>query len=528
MTTATILRSPYEDIEIPDVALTPFVLEHAADYGERVALLDGPSGRTLTYAELEAAVRRCATGLAARGLRPGEVVALFSPNLPEFAIAFHGTSLVGAACTSINPLYTHDELVFQLRHARARFLVTVPELAERAVAAAREAGVEEVYVFGEADGATPFAALLDVDGDPPRIPIVPAEQVVALPYSSGTTGLPKGVMLTHRNLVAFILQYLGPRPTYDSDVIVGFLPFFHIYGLMVILNVALRTGATIVTMPRFDLEEYLSLSERYGATVAYLAPPVALALAQDPRVENYDLSTLRTAFCAAAPLDADLARACASRLGCELGQGYGMTEASPGVSITPVGDTSNPGSVGPLLPSTQARVVNPETSRDARPGERGELLVRGPQVMKGYLDDAAATAATIEDGWLRTGDVVTVDENGWLTIVDRIKELIKVSGYQVAPAELEALLLTHPAVVDACVIGVPDERTGEAPKAFVVATNEADDQDILAYIAGRVAPHKRIRHLERLDAIPKSPSGKILRRVLVDRERAAALTTTPD
>jgi len=516
----TILRGPYQDIEIPDVGLTAFVLEHAAEYGEHPALIDGPSGRTLSYAELDAAVRRCAVGLAARGLRTGDVVALFSPNVPEFAIAFHGASLVGAACTSINPLYTHDELAFQLKHAGARFLVTVPELAERALAAAREASVEEVYVFGEAEGATPFAALLAADGQPPPVPIVPAEHVVALPYSSGTTGLPKGVMLTHRNLVAFILQYLTPRPTYESDVIVAFLPFFHIYGLMVLLNVALRSGATVVTMPRFDFEQYLSLSEKHQATVAYLAPPVALMLAKDPRLENYDLSKLRTAFCAAAPLDADLARACASRLGCELGQGYGMTEASPGVSITPAGDASNPGSVGPLLPCTEARIVDPETGRDVGPVGRGELLVRGPQVMKGYLNDDAATATTIENGWLRTGDVVTADDRGWLTVVDRIKELIKVSAYQVAPAELEAILLTHPAIADACVIGVPDERTGETPKAFVVVAGKIDDEDILTYLAERVAPHKRIRHLERLDAIPKSPSGKILRRMLVERERA--------
>jgi acyl-CoA synthetase (AMP-forming)/AMP-acid ligase II len=514
-----ILRSPYADVEIPDVGLTAFVLEHAAGYGDRPALIDGPSGRTLSYVELDAAVRRCAVGFAARGLRVGEVVVAVQSERARVRDRLPRRLTRRRGVHEHQPPYTHDELAFQLKHAGARFLVTVPELAELALAAAREASVEEVYVFGEAEGATPFAALLAADGQPPPVPIVPAEHVVALPYSSGTTGLPKGVMLTHRNLVAFILQYLGPRPTYESDVIVAFLPFFHIYGLMVLLNVALRSGATVVTMPRFDFEQYLSLSEKHQATVAYLAPPVALMLAKDPRLENYDLSSLRTAFCAAAPLDADLARACAARLGCELSQGYGMTEASPGVSITPVGDASSPGSVGPLLPCTEARIVDVGTGRDVGPVGRGELLVRGPQVMKGYLNDDAATATTIEDGWLRTGDVVTADHRGWLTIVDRIKELIKVSAYQVAPAELEAILLTHPAVADACVIGVPDERTGEAPKAFVVVAGEIDDEDILSYVAERVAPHKRIRHLERLDTIPKSPSGKILRRMLIERER---------
>ncbi|MGH2998227.1 MAG: AMP-binding protein [Gaiellaceae bacterium] len=519
-----ILRSRYPDVDVPDVALTPFVFERAGRYGDRAALIDGSSGRTLTYGELNAAVRRCAAGLAARGLRAGQVVALFSPNVPEFAVAFHGTALAGGACTSVNPLYTHDELVFQLRHARARFLVTVPGLVGRARDAAREVGIEEVYVFGEAEGATPFAALLEAEGDPPDVSIDPAEHVVALPYSSGTTGLAKGVMLTHRNLVAFLVQYFVPRPTLESDVIVGFLPFFHIYGLMVLLNVGLRAGATVVTMPRFDLEQYLSLSQDYGATIGYIAPPVAVALAHHPGIDEFDRSSLRTVFCGAAPLDAELSRQCSRLLGCEIGQGYGLTEASPGVSVTPIGDASNPGSVGPLLPSTEARIVDPVTGNDADPGSPGELLVRGPQVMKGYLDDPAATAAAIVDGWLHTGDVVTIDDDGWLTVVDRIKELIKVSGYQVAPAELEALLLTHPAVADACVIGVRDQRTGEAPKAFVVLVDEIDSEEILAYVAERVAPYKRIRQLEEIDAIPKSPSGKILRRVLAERERTTATT----
>jgi acyl-CoA synthetase (AMP-forming)/AMP-acid ligase II len=518
----TILRSPFPDVPIPDVALTPFVLERTAGYGDRAAFVDGRSGRTLTFRELTDLVRRCAAGLAARGLRPGQVVGLFSPNVPEFAVAFHGVSLAGGASTTANALYTEDELAFQLRDARARFLVTVPALVERALVAAQKAEVEEVFVLGEAKGATPFAALLEAGGDPPQVDIDPATHVVSLPYSSGTTGLAKGVMLTHRNLVANVVQFLVPRPLSDADVIVGILPFFHCYGQTVVLNLSLRQGATVVTMPRFDLEQYLSLSQEHGATFAYVAPPVVLALAKHPSVDGYDLSSLRSVLSGAAPLDAALARACSHRLGCEVVQGYGMTEASPVTNATPIGAPPNPGSIGPLLPGTEARVVDIATGEDVDQGSPGELLVRGPQVMKGYLGNDAATAAAIQDGWLRTGDVVTVDADGWFTVVDRIKELIKVKGYQVAPAELEAVLLTHPAVVDACVIGVPDEEAGEVPKGFIVLGGDVALDELLGYVAERVTPHKRIRHLEEVDAIPKSPSGKILRRVLAERERAAA------
>ena len=446
--------------------------------------------------------------------------------MPEYAVAFHGVSLAGGASTTANALYTARELAFQLSDARARFLVTIPALLEHALPAAREAEVEEVFVFGEAEGATPFAALLEAGDDPPEVEIEPAAHVVSLPYSSGTTGLAKGVMLTHRNLVANIVQFLLPRPVSGDDVIVGFLPFFHCYGQTVVMNISLRQGATVVTMPRFDLEQYLRLSRDYRATLAYVAPPVVLALAKHPSVEGYDLSSLRSVFCGAAPLDAELARTCSRRLGCEVVQGYGMTEASPVTNLTPVDASSNPGSIGPLLPGTEARIVDVATGDDVEPGSPGELLVRGPQVMKGYLNNDAATAAAIQDGWLRTGDVVTAGADGWFTVVDRIKELIKVKGYQVAPAELEALLLTHPAVVDACVIGVPDEQAGEVPKGFVVLGDSVSLDELKGYVAERVAPHKRIRHLEQVDAIPKSPSGKILRRVLAERERAAAESAT--
>jgi acyl-CoA synthetase (AMP-forming)/AMP-acid ligase II len=517
------ISSPYGDIEIPDIDVPGFVLEGAAARGDKPALIDGPSGRTLTYAQLAGGVDRVAAGLAERGLRKGDVFGIFSPNLPEYALAFHGAAKAGAICTTINPLYTPEELEFQLKDSGARYLLTIPQFLDRALAAANATGVEEVFVLGEGEGATPFGDLLASKGPVPDVAIDPAEDLLVLPYSSGTTGLPKGVMLTHRNVVANVLQSLAPHSTSERDVIIGVLPFFHIYGMTVIMNIAIRLGATIVTMPRFDLEEFLRLLQDHKVTRAYLVPPIILALAKHPVVDKYDLSALEVIMSGAAPLGADLADAAANRLGSVVMQGYGMTETSPVTHMMPdEPGRDRAGSIGFLVPSTSARYVDVESGEDAAVGERGELWVSGPQVMKGYLNNEEATRHTIDDeGWLHTGDIGYVDDDGYFFLVDRLKELIKYKGFQVPPAELEAVLLSHPSISDAAVIPVPDEEAGEIPKAFVVLKDETSGEEIMEYVAERVAPYKKIRLVEVIDEIPKSASGKILRRILVDRERAA-------
>jgi acyl-CoA synthetase (AMP-forming)/AMP-acid ligase II len=518
-----IFTSPYPDVEIPDTALPDFVFEHSAAYGDKPALVDGPSGRTFSHAETARAVRRVAGGLAERGIGSADVVALCAPNAPEYAIAFHAVASLGAVCTTINPVYTVDELAFQLEHAGARALVSAPDVLDRARAAATRAGVQELYVFGDdaEHGSVPFAALLD--GDAAAIPAGPAvpDDLVALPYSSGTTGLPKGVMLTHRNLVANVLQSTVQQPVTAQDTLIGVLPLFHIYGLSVVMNAVLRNGATLVTMPRFDLEGYLALVQAHRATKAHLVPPIVLALAKSPLVERYDLSSLQLVNSGAAPLSAELAQAAAARVGCPVVQGYGMTESSPVTHVTPLDpERHRPGSIGPPVPNTECRIVDLSSGAELGPGEEGEVCVRGPQVMRGYLDDPEATAATIDaDGWLHTGDVGRADEDGYVVLVDRVKELIKYKGYQVAPAELEAVLLEHPAVAEAAVVGRPNDEAGEVPKAFVALAGDATAQEIMAFVAERVAPYKKLRALEFVDEIPKSPSGKILRRVLNERER---------
>jgi acyl-CoA synthetase (AMP-forming)/AMP-acid ligase II len=518
-----ILRSPHPDVTIPETPLTPFVLQGAGEFADKPALIDGPTGRTLTFRQFGRVVRTVAAALAERGFRKGDVFAIFSPNVPEFAVVFHAVSLLGGVNTTINSLFTPDEVAYQLKDSGARFLFTVPPFMDRAAEAAGRTGVEELFVLGQAPGATPFASLLETGGDPPEVRIEPRHDLVALPYSSGTTGFPKGVMLTHHNLVANICQFSAVHHTGEDDRVIGVLPFFHIYGLLVIMNSALHHGATIVTMPRFDLEQFLQLMQDHAITRAYLVPPIILALAKQPLVEKFDLSKLRLIMSGAAPLDANLAAACEARLGCGVIQGYGLTETSPVTHCTPddAPERNKPGSIGPLLPNTECRIDDYTTGEEADPGADGELLIRGPQVMRGYLNNPQATAITIDDqGWLHTGDIGHADQDGYFYIVDRLKELIKYKGYQVPPAELEAVLLSHPAITDAAVVPSPHQEAGEIPKAFVVLKSQIGPEEIMAFVAERVAPHKRVRLVEVVEEIPKSASGKILRRVLVERERA--------
>lgn len=516
-----IFRSPYADVLIPEVSVSELVLARARERGDKAALIDGASGRTITYRQLAESVQRMAAGLAARGFGKGQVFAIFSPNVPEYAIALHAVATLGGTCTTINPLYTADEVAHQLKDAGASYMLTIPALIEKAGEAARKAGIKEIFVLGEAEGATPFASLLENDGVVPEVSINAREDVFALPYSSGTTGLPKGVMLTHYNLVANLCQQASVEPISETDTLICILPLFHIYGMVVILNMGLYQGATIVTMQRFELERVLKAMQDYGVTYAHLVPPIILALSKQPVVDDYDLSKLHTIFSGAAPLGENITRACLERLSCQIRQGYGMTETSPVIHMSPgKAEQIKHGAVGQCLPNTECKIIDMETGAELGHNQEGEICMRGPQMMKGYLNKPEATAATIDaDGWLHTGDIGYADEDGHFYIVDRAKELIKYKGFQVAPAELEALLLSHPAVADVAVIPCMDEEAGEIPKAFLVMKAEASDEELMSYVAARVAPYKKIRRIERIEQIPKSASGKILRRVLVARER---------
>jgi acyl-CoA synthetase (AMP-forming)/AMP-acid ligase II len=463
------------------------------------------------------------------------VAALFAPNSPHYPVIFHGVLAAGAAASPVNALYTAAELADQLRDAGARILFTDTAGLARAREAVAEpgVGVREIVVTGPRPGGpdhrngpvavSGFAEFLANAGPPPEIEIDPQE-LAALPYSSGTTGRSKGVMLTHRNLVANLLQ-LGPMGRIDAGSrLLAVLPLFHIFGLTGIMNHGLLHRALVVTMPRFDVAGFLAAIQRHRIDHLYIVPPIALALAKSPLVDDYDLSSVRMLRCAAAPLDAGLATAVADRLHATVVQGYGLTESSPALHCIPTDRPDiDPGSIGLLMPNVQARVVDPQTGQDVPVGERGELWCRGPNIMRGYLNNPEATAATLDaNGFLHTGDLVTVDEQGVFRVVDRLKELIKYKGHQVAPAELEAVLLAHPEVADAAVVGVPDLDSGELPKAFVVRREghtQLDAQQLMDYVASQVAPHKKVRLLEFVDHIPKSTAGKILRNQLRARWR---------
>ena len=514
--------SPFADVVIPTMSLTDFVLEGGQGRGDKPALIDGPSQRVVTYHQFEDSVRRLAGGLVARKFGPGRVLALMAPNVPEYAIVFHGVALAGGAITTVNPTYTAHEVHHQLTDAGASILITTSMFLEVARAAIVDTRVTDVFVLDDAEGVAPWTTLFG-DALAEQVPVM-ADDVVVLPYSSGTTGLSKGVMLTHHNLVANILQTIVPAQLADDETIIAVLPFFHIYGMQVLMNCGLRAGATIVTMPRFDLEQFLSLHQTHGITRSFVAPPIVVALAKHPMVDSFDLSALRQVFSGAAPLSAELAIEAGARLGCDVVQGYGMTELSPVSHCTPVGHFK-PGSCGVTVPNAATRIVDPLTGESLGIDQDGEVWVNGPAVMKGYLNNVAATQATIDaDGWLHTGDIGHIDGDGHLYVVDRLKELIKFKGFQVPPAELEALLLTHPGIADAAVIGVPDDEAGEIPVGYVVCKpgQVLTAAEVQLFVASRVATYKQIRRVIFVDAVPKSASGKILRRLLRDQATSSS------
>jgi acyl-CoA synthetase (AMP-forming)/AMP-acid ligase II len=531
--------SPYHDVEIPDTSVHGYLFG-AIDEGEmdHVALVDANTCAQVTYRELLARIDLFAGALAECGIGVGDVVGLLSPNSSAFAVAFHGILRAGATATTINGLATANEIAKQLSDSHARMLITVALLVERAEEAAAVVGLSDADVVvldgaglrgGGATGGHPNGAdLLGAGRQAPQVSFDPATHVAVLPYSSGTTGNPKGVMLTHRNLVANVAQIQPMLPMTVDDNVLAVLPFFHIYG-MTVLNGALRTRSRLIVMAAFDLDKFLANIQYYRCTIVFIAPPIALALAKNRRVNSHDLSSLRTVVSAAAPLDENLGHVVEELIGCRVVQAYGMSELSPVSHFIPAHGGEHPfGKIAPLsscgwtVPNAECKIVDPETGAEIGvPNEgrsaTGELWFRGPNVMAGYLGNEQATAEIIDDeGFLHTGDLACVDSDGCVYIVDRLKELIKYKGHQVPAAELEALLLTHPAIADAAVVGVPDGSGQEIPKAFVVKQSgtELSAAEVTDFVAGEVAPYKKVRQVEFIDAIPKSASGKILRKDL--------------
>jgi long-chain acyl-CoA synthetase len=504
----------------PDVPLHEILRAQARSRPDHVSIVC--EDRRVTFADLDRESNRLAHGLSALGLRSGDRLGLFLPNCPEFEIGFYAASKLGAVASPMNSAYREREISYQLNDNGAAILLTHARLAPVVEAALRQVtSIRAVVVVGAGANVPPgMTRYEDVVGDrpvdSPTVRVDPG-QLAALPYSSGTTGFPKGVMLTHRNLVANHHQYVGAIQLGPDDAYVIYMPLSHIYGVA-LMGSAVLSGARQILLERFDLETVLRLIEEHAVTWFFAVPPVLLTLANAPALDTSRLRTIKYIFSAAAPLPPEVARRAQERIGAPLVQGYGLTEASPATHNNPL----EPGRIklesgGVLLADTEHRIVDLETGEGTlAAGEVGEIAVRGPQVMQGYWNAPEDTARVLRDGWLYTGDIGWIDDAGYLYIVDRKKEMIKCKGFSVAPAELEAVLLEHPDVSDCAVLGVPDQEFGEAPKAFVVPCpgRTLDVEGLAIFVRERVAGYKQIRHFEVLDAIPKSPSGKILRRLL--------------
>lgn len=518
MHTQILFRSPDTALALPDTTLHDLILRGARSRADEPALVDAISGETLTYGAFADRVERVAAALADRGLARGEVVAVVSANCLDYPVAALGVMAAGGVVSGVNPASTAGELTHQLNDAGATRVIVGEVVVPGVQAIIDHTSVTEVIVFGEADGAVPFASLVDHDLPPVPVAVDPGD-LAALPYSSGTTGRSKGVRLSHRNLVANLSQCNAMFRLSSDDTVMAFLPMFHIMGFAIVTMGALDAGATLVTVPAFEPTLFCRTIEDHRVTKLYVVPPVVNFLASHPMVDQFDLSSVEVLGSGAAPLGADMEAAAAARLGCVVGQGYGMTEVAGAATmpreLAPGHYDLRAGSSGQLVPGMEALVIDPESGTSFGPHETGELWLRGPNCFHGYLHDDEATSATIDaDGWLHTGDLCHFDDDGFLFVTDRLKELIKVKGFQVAPAELEALLLTHPDVGDVAVVGRPDDRSGEVPVAHIVPRGVLDVDELRAWMDERVAEHKRLADVVITEAIPKNPSGKILRREL--------------
>ena len=498
---------------------------------EKTALVDTSCGRRLTYAEYGDTVEALARGMIAAGLKPGEVVAIFLANSWEFCAAFHATTLAGGIPTLLNPTYRDREVRHQLGNSGAALLITDGANIDGIDLASLPNLRRVFYTREQGSGSEPFSNLLkQVSAPLPRPDLGSEQTVAALPYSSGTTGLPKGVMLSHHNLVANVYQFLGPRatPLSSHDNILCFLPLYHIYGLNVMLNPALILGATLVLMPRFNAAQLTALLMEESITMMPLVPPAMNALCLAAEAGDFPKEhAVRWVKSGAAPLAPDLARRFTALTGILVCQGYGMTEASP---VTHVGylepELYRPDSIGHPLAQTECRVISQAdveisagSTVEVSAGEPGELVMRGPQFMLGYWKEPDATAAVLRDGWYWSGDIVTRDGEGFYRVVDRRKEMIKYKGFPVAPAEVEAVLLEHPAVRECGVVGRPDAAAGEIPVAFIAlregfVTDKKMEDELCAFVADRLTRYKQPREVHFVEVVPKTASGKILRREL--------------
>ncbi len=501
--------------------LAEVVRDVARRDGTKAAIIfqDNP----ISYAALDTAIERAANALAARGIAHGDRVAILLPNIPQFVIAYYAVQRVGGVVVPINVLYRAEEIAYVLNDSEATALFVYelfyPNAAEALPAAP---SVTQVIFVGAGDapeGTTPWSALTDGSA-PERAPVAIAPQDLAtICYTSGTTGRSKGAMLTHRNFIANCEQ-CARIPGYDigpEDRMLLVLPLFHIYGMNVCMTAVLRAGGTIVLLPRFDATGVLEQIAKHRCTMLPGAPPMYVAWINHPDLTKYDLSSLRVAGSGAAALPVQVLETFRERTGVEISEGYGLTEASPASHSNAAGGVSKPGSIGPVIPGVEARLVD-DNDNDVPPGAEGEILLRGDNIMIGYWRNPEATAEALRGGWFHTGDIATMDADGYYTIVDRKKDMINAGGFKVWPREVEEVLYRHPAVQEAAVVPMPDAYSGEKPIAFVSFKNgqSATADELTEYCRAHLATFKVPRQFEFRDELPKLPTGKVLRRVLRD------------
>jgi long-chain acyl-CoA synthetase len=542
-----------EHVEVPKVNLARLLADAAHDYPHAPALHF--EGRTTSYAELADRAWRFAGALAELGVTKGSRVGLILPNCPQAVIALFGTLRLGAVVVQNNPLYTERELVHQLGDAAVEVVVCLDLLYQRVKAVRERLGIREVIVTSMLDelptlkrAVAPYTrrgreASAGIGKDEPvrrwrellrqgmeqapETAVDPATDLALLQYTGGTTGVAKGVMLTHTNLAANVEQVRAWFPDADPghEVMLAALPFFHVYGLTVCLLLGLRLCAALVLLPRFDLEQVLAAIDRYRPTLFPGVPTMYVAINNAVAKGGHDLSSIKACLSGAAPLPMEVAERFERYSGGRLVEGYGLSESSPVAIANPIYGKRKAGTIGMPLPDTLARVADAaDPSRTLRPGQAGELAIRGPQVMLGYLNRPDESAQVLRDGWLLTGDIAVMDEEGYFTIVDRKKDLIIAGGYNIYPREVEEVLYEHPKVQEVCVAGVPDPYRGETVKAFVVVRQgeEATSEELRQFAKSRLAAYKVPRTVEFRRELPKTMVGKVLRRALVEEERAKA------